>query len=77
MMLKPSMAQLAIHDESYYSVVAGIAKRAREITEEEERDHIVSDEKPVKKAVDEFYERKYTIVEDPSVKTGKSTESTI
>lgn len=34
MMLRPSMTDLATRGESYYSVVVGIAKRAKEITDE-------------------------------------------
>lgn len=76
MMLKPSMSQLAIHGESYYSVVVGIAKRARAIAEkqeiEKEKLKKISDEKPVALAVNEFFERKFTIIEDPSVKPTRS-----
>ncbi len=77
MMLKPSMSQMAVHGESYYSVVVGIAKRARSIAEEQEREKEktkkIPDEKPVALAVDEFANRKFTIIEDPSVRPTKST----
>ena len=33
-MLRPAMNQIATHGESYYSIVTGIAKRAREIADE-------------------------------------------
>ena len=76
MMLKPSMSQMAVHGESYYSVVVGIAKRAREIAEELEKEkdskQKAPDEKPVALAVEEFAARKFTIVEDPSVKSSES-----
>ncbi|MBQ4485841.1 MAG: DNA-directed RNA polymerase subunit omega, partial [Oscillospiraceae bacterium] len=35
MMLKPSMTDLATRGESYYAVVVGIAKRARQISDEQ------------------------------------------
>lgn len=81
MMLKPSMSQMAVHGESYYSVVVGIAKRAREIAEELEKEkenkQKAPDEKPVALAVEEFASRKFTIVEDPAVKLPKSLESAV
>lgn len=75
-MLRPAMTQIATHGESYYSVVIGVAKRAREIAEELVENKQTLEEKPVKTAVEEFAARKFSIIEDPSVKTGKSTDST-
>ena len=75
-MLRPAMNQIATHGESYYSIVTGIAKRAREIADELSEKNMTLEEKPVKTAVDEFAARKFSIVEDPSVKPGKSTEGT-
>ncbi len=74
-MLRPAMSQIATHGESYYSVVIGVAKRAREIADTLCENNQILEEKPVKTAVEEFASRKYAIVEDPSVKTGKSTDS--
>ncbi|MBQ8978364.1 MAG: DNA-directed RNA polymerase subunit omega [Oscillospiraceae bacterium] len=75
-MLKPSMSQMAVHGESYYSVVVGIAKRARAIADEQEKEKEknkkIPDEKPVALAVDELAQRKFTIIEDPSVKPTKT-----
>lgn len=81
MMLRPSMNDLATRGESYYSVVVGIAKRAREISEEmleKNKSEFTrlsetkqpSGEKPVRVAVDEYAARKFNIIEDPSLKTG-------
>lgn len=75
-MLRPSMNQIATHGESYYSVVIGVAKRAREIAEDLCENDQILEEKPVKTAVDEFAARKFSIIEDPAVKPGKATEST-
>ena len=75
-MLRPAMNQIATHGESCYSVVIGVAKRAREIADELSEKNMTLEEKPVKTAVDEFAARKFIIVEDPSVKPGKSTEGT-
>lgn len=76
-MLRPAMSQIANHGESYYSVVIGVAKRAREIADDLCSKNQVLEEKPVKTAVEEFAARKFSIVEDPSVRPGKSTESMI
>ena len=38
MMLKPSLTQILKKDESYYSLVVAVAKRAREIAEESEKE---------------------------------------
>ena len=55
-MLRPSLNQLMTKNESCYSVVVGIAKRAREIADE-------LYEKPVQTAVDELAAGKYRIIE--------------
>lgn len=67
-MLRPAMSQIAIHGESYYSVVIGVAKRAREIADELSEKNEILEEKPVKTAVDEFAARRFSIIEDPGVR---------
>jgi DNA-directed RNA polymerase subunit omega len=63
-MLRPSMNQLISKNESCYSLVVGVAKRAREIADDLfERGEILR-EKPVKTAVEELAAGKYRIVED-------------
>ncbi|MBP1545491.1 MAG: DNA-directed RNA polymerase subunit omega [Oscillospiraceae bacterium] len=76
-MLRPAMNQIATHGESYYSVVIGVAKRAREIADELAENNLTLEEKPVKTAVDEFAARKFSIVEDPAVRASKSSEGTV
>jgi DNA-directed RNA polymerase subunit omega len=71
-MLRPTINQIATKGESYYSVVIAVAKRAREISDELCAKDQILEQKPVKTAVEEFAARKYFIVEDPSLKTGKS-----
>lgn len=72
-MLRPSMFQIATHGESYYSVVVGVAKRAREIADELAQKNEILEEKPVKTAVDEFAARRFSIIEDPGVRTSGGT----
>ncbi|MBQ7756365.1 MAG: DNA-directed RNA polymerase subunit omega [Oscillospiraceae bacterium] len=67
-MLRPSVNQILKNNESYYSLVIGIAKRAREISENAIKDKVVLDEKPVKTAVAEFANGDYKLVEDPRLK---------
>jgi DNA-directed RNA polymerase subunit omega len=50
-------------NESCYSLVIGVAKRAREIADELYRNEQPLEEKPVKTAVDEFARGEYKIVE--------------
>ena len=71
-MLRPAISQITTKNESSYSVVIGVAKRARQITEDLYNNNMVLEQKPVKTAVEEFAARKYFIVEDPSLKGGKT-----
>jgi DNA-directed RNA polymerase subunit omega len=67
-MLRPAAIQILKNNESYYSLVVGVAKRARQITEDAYENETTLDERPVKKAVDEFAAGEYKIIEDPSLK---------
>ncbi|HCJ42147.1 DNA-directed RNA polymerase subunit omega [uncultured Ruminococcus sp.] len=67
-MLRPAICQILKNNESYYSLVIAVAKRAREITDEASKNEKPLEEKPVKTAVDEFAAGEYRIVEDPSLK---------
>ena len=71
-MLRPAISKITTKNENSYSVVIGVAKRARQITEELYENGMVLEQKPVKTAVEEFAARKYFIVEDPSLKGGKT-----
>ena len=53
-MLRPAMSELLEPNQSYYSLVVAVAKRAREICEEAEEEKEILTEKPVKLAVEEF-----------------------
>lgn len=48
---------------SRYSLVIGVAKRARQITQEFEDNGIITDEKPVLLAIDEIKDHKFNILE--------------
>lgn len=67
-MLRPAVCQILKNNESYYSLVIAVAKRAREITDEACEGENALEEKPVKTAVDEFAAGEYKIIEDASLK---------
>lgn len=60
-MLRPSMASIIKPGDNYYSFVVGVAKRARMVADETEENHEMTDEKPVKKSVEEFASGKFRI----------------
>lgn len=62
-MLRPAISQIITKNESCYSLVIGVAKRAREIADELDKNGEILTEKPVKTAVEEFASGKYKIVE--------------
>ncbi len=63
-MLRPSMNQLISKNDSCYSLVVGVAKRAREIADELYEKGEILREKPVKTAVEELAAGKYRIVDE-------------
>ena len=66
-MLRPAMTQILKNNESYYSLVVAVAKRARQIAQEAEDNHEILIEKPVKIAVEEVAAGKYRIVENDDI----------
>ena len=71
-MLRPAIGQMLPEKQSIYSLVVGIAKRARQIVDEKNEKEEIVVEKPVKTAVEEFAEYKFTITEDENI--GQKTE---
>lgn len=62
-MYKPSIDDMLQGRQSRYSLVIGVAKRAREISDEYLKNDVVNDEKPVLLAADEFKAHKFVILE--------------
>lgn len=62
-MLRPSINQIITKNESYYSLVVAVAKRARQISEDLVERGETLEEKPVKTAVEEFASGKYKLIE--------------
>ena len=61
-MLRPAVNQIISKNESCYSLVIAVAKRAREISDELYRNEQTLEEKPVKTAVEEIASGKCKIV---------------
>lgn len=61
-MLRPAVNQIISKNESCYSLVIAVAKRAREIAEDLCENNQILEEKPVKTAVEEIASGKYKIV---------------
>ncbi|MBR3759761.1 MAG: DNA-directed RNA polymerase subunit omega [Ruminococcus sp.] len=65
-MLRPAVNQIISKNESCYSLVIAVAKRAREISEELYQNNETLEEKPVKTAVEEIASGKCKIVSTAS-----------
>lgn len=63
-MHRPSASEMLKGNESYYSLVVGVAKRARQIAEKAEEEGTPLTEKPVQLAVEEFEKGTYKIIEE-------------
>ncbi|MDE5936889.1 MAG: DNA-directed RNA polymerase subunit omega [Ruminococcus sp.] len=61
-MLRPAVNQIISKNESCYSLVIAVAKRAREISDELTENKLTLEEKPVKTAVEELASGKCKIV---------------
>lgn len=69
-MHRPSAIEILKGDESYYSLVVAVAKRAREIAEEAEESGTILIEKPVQLAVEQFADHRYKLVERANIGLG-------
>jgi DNA-directed RNA polymerase subunit omega len=70
-MLRPSIGEITTQNETPYTVVIAVAKRAREIADDIYKSGQILEQKPVKTAVEDFARRKYRMVEDNSLKALK------
>lgn len=70
-MNRPSMNEILKHGESYYSLVVGVAKRARQIIDEEIDQDLPSSDNPVAEAVEEFADGKYILYEPDEIGSSK------
>lgn len=62
-MRRPSVDDMLNNKQSRYSLVIAVAKRAREIAEEFEESGVITEDKPVLLAIEDFKQHKYNILE--------------
>lgn len=62
-MKRASLDDMLKGRESRYALVIGVAKRAREIAQNFKDENIITDEKPVLLAIEDFKNHKYNILE--------------
>lgn len=62
-MKRVSLDDMLKGKESRYALVIGVAKRAREIAQGFKDENIITDEKPVLLAIEDFKNHKYNILE--------------
>lgn len=62
-MIKPIADLILTPEQSRYSLVVAVAKRAREIAEDAEKNREILEEKPVELAVQEYIGHKFTMIE--------------
>lgn len=61
-MLRPTDIESLKGEKSRYAVVIGVAKRARDISEQAEQDGVILLEKPVSMAINDLTEGDYKII---------------
>ena len=72
-MHRPSACEILKEGESYYSLVIGVAKRAREIAEEAEEEGRILIDKPVQIAVEEFAAGEFYLKEKEDLGTERES----
>lgn len=66
-MLRPTDIESLKGDKSRYAIVVGVAKRARDIAEEAEREGAMLEEKPVSLAIEDLTRGDYKILMNETV----------
>ncbi|MFR6065702.1 MAG: DNA-directed RNA polymerase subunit omega [Eubacterium sp.] len=70
-MFNPDLKKMLKNCNSRYSLVVGVAKRAREIRDEAVKNEVLLDEKSVSTAINEIYDGKYIVEEPNEIKAKK------
>lgn len=65
-MKRASLDDMLKGRESRYALVIGVAKRAREIAQNFKDENVITDDKPVLLAIEDFKNHKYNILEPES-----------
>ncbi len=61
--IRPSIDDMLANKTTRYALVVGVAKRAREISGQIQSQGIITDEKPVLMAIEDFKQHRYSIIE--------------
>ncbi len=67
-MMNPNLNKILKGKTSRYSLVTAVAKRAREISEDEDMAEKIGTTKPVTYALNELIDGKYTIIEPEEIR---------
>ncbi|HIZ10776.1 MAG TPA: DNA-directed RNA polymerase subunit omega [Candidatus Eubacterium faecavium] len=67
-MFNPDLKKLLKDCNSRYSLVVGVAKRAREIRDEANNNEVLLDEKSVSTAINDIYDGKFVVEEPEEIK---------
>jgi len=70
-MFNPDLKKLLKNCNSRYSLVVGVAKRAREIRDEAVENDVLLDVKTVSTAMDEIIDGKFVVTEPDEINTNK------
>jgi DNA-directed RNA polymerase subunit omega len=70
-MLRPSIQEITTQNENPYTVVIGVAKRAREVADDVFETGQILEQKPVKTAVEDFAKRRFRMIEDSTLRSLK------
>ena len=68
-MFNPDLKKLLKNCSSRYSLVVGVAERARQIRDDAVENDVLLDEKTVSTAINEIYNGKYVVVEPDEIKS--------
>ncbi len=66
-MNRPSIPELLKNGESYYSLIIGVSKRARQIVDYANQVEINCPDNPVADAIEDFAKGKYVLVEPEGI----------
>lgn len=74
-MFNPDLKKLLKDCNSRYSLVVGVAKRAREIRDEAVKNEVLLDEKCVSTAINDIYDGKFVVEEPEEIHTQKQKDA--
>ena len=70
-MNRPSIPELLKHGESYYSLIIGVSRRARQIVDYANQMEMKTPDNPLADAITDFAKGKYVLVEPEGIGSSK------